>query len=80
MACFSTHSVTTMASLSRTGPILVRQSNAVPTPSVCSPRKVIDSASAIHSVWLSIRRTYSHTASKGASMVVETRILATRTV
>ena len=46
----SAHSVTTMASVSRRGPILVRHLKAVPTPSVWIPWKEIDSASAIHSV------------------------------
>ena len=62
----STHSVISMRSTVRNGPSLVTQSKVVPTPYEESDVRVIDSASAIHSVWVRISATISQTTESGA--------------
>ena len=64
--CSGTHSVTSMRSISRSGPTFVRHSNDVPTPSVVADVKRIDSASAIHSTWAAMSASASHTVSTSA--------------
>ena len=64
-----------MASTSRIGPILVRQSNVVPTPERRAVVNAIDSASAIQVTWDSIRSIDDQVIAGDASIPVATRIL-----
>jgi hypothetical protein len=66
------HSVISMWSTSRNGPTLVSQSNAVPTPAVCSEVNRMATASSIQSTWVEMSSTAAHTSSGVASSTVET--------
>ena len=74
MAFPGTHSVISMWSVIRNGPTLVSQSNAVPTPEVCSEVKWMATASCIQSTCEPTSSTAAHTCRGGASRVVETVI------
>ena len=73
----STHSVISMRSTVRNGPILVTLSKVVPTPDEQWDVRVIDSASAIYSVWVRTSATVSQTTESGAR--IQTLILMSDT-
>jgi hypothetical protein len=75
MARAGSHSVTAIRSVTFSGPILVSQSNVVPTPAVCSEVKRMASASAIQSTWVAMSSIRAQTVSGEASIVVATSIL-----
>src|SRR4051812_2688878 len=72
----SCHSVTSIRSVNRNGPIAVSQSNVVPTPDRFRDVNRMATASVIQSTCEPMSRTARLTRAGGASIIVETRMRA----
>lgn len=77
MATASSQRVMVILSVSRNGPTLVSQSNAVPTPDDWEDVTRTATASFIHRGWVRTSSMVSQTCRGVAAMVVSTRMRAT---